>query len=188
MSCLVIERENLYQKAGFRSYLEYSVRLFEKLELAPQTLSDAKNIMAAYVDHYRGLSKHGFKLGRNAHKLRYLEEALQNHTDENEVYNRATNATFREFVDWARRSPAALPPPKPKITIKIDGGKIFIDGQNILNIPETIPEKVRESVTRDLAETFRIRASGNEPFIVETYGRGEQRAIDTFLKKYRAKK
>jgi hypothetical protein len=188
MSCLVIERENLYQKVGFRSYLEYSVSLFEKLELAPQTLSDAKNIMAAYVDHYKGLSKHGFKLGRNAHKLRYLEEALQNHTDENEVYNRAANATFRDFVDWARRSPAALPPPEPGVKIKIEGDKIFIDGKNILNIPDSVPMKVKESVARDLAETFRIRASGNEPFIVETYGRGEQRAIDTFLKKYRAKK
>jgi hypothetical protein len=144
--------------------------------------------MAAYVDHYKGLSKHGFKLSRNAHKLRYLEEALQNHTDENEVYNRATNATFREFVDWARRSFAALSPPEPKIAIKIEGDNIFINGKNILNIPDSVPVKVKESVARDLAETFRIRASGNEPFIVETYGRGEQRAIDTFLKKYRAKK
>jgi hypothetical protein len=188
MSCLVIERESLYQKAGFRSYLEYSASLFEKLEIAPQTLSDAKNIMAAYVDHYKGLSKHGFKLERNAHKLRYLEEALRNHADANEAYNRAATATFREFVDWARRSAAAPPPPEPGVTIKIEGDKIFIDGKNILNIPDSVPVKVKESVARDLAETFRIRASGNEPFIVETYGRGEQRAIETFLKKHRAKK
>jgi hypothetical protein len=188
MCCVVIDRENLYRAAGCRSYLEYSVRLFEKLDIASQTLSDAKIIMASYIDHYKGLSKQGFKLGRNAHKLRFLEEALRNHTDENEVYNRAANATFREFVAWARRSPAALPPPNPKITIKIEEGKVLIDGQNILNLPASIPEKVKENVTRDLAATFRIRASGNEPFIVETYGRGEQRAIETFLKKYRAKK
>jgi CRISPR/Cas system-associated endoribonuclease Cas2 len=188
LSCLIIERENLYRNAGCRSYLEYSGRLFEKLELAPQTLSDAKNIMAAYIDHYKELSKHGFKLGRNAHKLRFLEKALENHADENEVYSQITNATFREFVDWAQPTPAALPPPEPKIKIKIDGGKILIDGKNILNIPATVPEKIKESVTRDLTETFRIRASGNEPFIVETYDKGEQRAIDTFLKNYRAKK
>jgi hypothetical protein len=92
-------------------------------------------------------------------------------------------------VEWAKKpGRAALPSPEPKIRIRIDGGRILIDGQNILNIPDTVPEKVRESVTRDLAETFRIRASGNEPFIVETYGRGEQRAIDNFLKKHRAGK
>jgi hypothetical protein len=188
MSCVVIDREGLYRKAGYNSYLEYSERLFEKLDIARQTLSDAKIIVSAYIDHYKGLSKQGFQLGRNAHKLRFLDEALENHTDENEVYSRAANATFREFVDWARRSPAALPVPEPKISIKIEGGKILIDGQNILNIPASIPERIKESVTRDLAETFRIRASGNEPYIVDTYGRGEQRAIDTFLKKYRAKK
>jgi hypothetical protein len=189
LSCLIIEREDLYRKAGFRSYLEYSGRLFEKLEIAPQTLSDAKNIMGAYIDHYKGLSKHDFKLGRNAHKLRYLDEALANHTNADEVYNRAANATFREFVDWARRPPnTQLPPPEPKVTIKIDGGKILIDGKNILNIPDSVPENIRENVTRDLSETFRIRASGNEPFIVETYGKGEQRAIDSFLKKFRSMK
>jgi len=160
LSCLIIDREELYQKAGYRSYLEYSRRLFEKLEMAPQTLSDAKNIMAAYIDHHKGLLKHGFKLGRNAHKLRYLDDALANHTDANEVYDMVTNATFREFVDWARSSPnARLAAPEPKVTIKIDGGKVFIDGKNILNIPESVPAKVRENVTRDLAETFRIRAS-----------------------------
>ncbi len=189
LSCLIIEREGIYIEAGYRSYLEYSGRLFEKLEIAPQTLSDAKNIMAAYIDHFKGLSKHGFKLGRNAHKLRYLEEAIVNHGEPEQAYKKVSTATFRDFVDWAKKSEqAALPSPEPKIKIKIDGGSVFIDGQNILNIPDTVPEKVKENVTKDLTETFRIRASGNEPFIVETYDRSEQRAIDIFLKKYRAGK
>jgi hypothetical protein len=145
--------------------------------------------MAAYIDHYKGLEKYGFKLGRNAHKLRYLEEAIENHGSAEAAYQKVSTATFRDFVEWAKKpGRAALPSPEPKIRIRIDGGRIFIDGKNILNIPDTVPEKVRESVTRDLAETFRIRASGNEPFIVETYDRGEQRAIDNFLKKFRAGK
>jgi hypothetical protein len=138
---------------------------------------------------YKGLSKHGFKLGRNAHKLRYLEEAIANHGSAEKAYQKVSTATFRDFVEWAKKpGRAALPSPEPKIKIRIDGGRILIDGQNILNIPDTVPEKVRESITKDLAETFRIRASGNEPFIVETYDRGEQRAISSFLKKHRSKK
>jgi hypothetical protein len=188
LSCLVIEREGLYIEAGCRSYLEYSGRLFEKLEIAPQTLSDAKIIMGAYIDHYKGLSKHGFKLGRNAHKLRFLADALANHADADEVYERAARDTFREFADWARPK-AALPSPKePRTEVVLRDGGILIDGQNILNIPETVPETVRQTVARDLAETWRIRAAGNEPFIVETYDAGEQRAIRSFLKKYRAGK
>jgi hypothetical protein len=189
LSCLVIEREGIYIEAGYRSYLEYSGRLFEKLEIAPQTLSDAKNIMAAYIDHYAELAKHGFKLGRNAHKLRYLEEAIENHGEAGEAYKKISTATFREFVEWAKRPEQAVPQvSEPKIKIRIDGGMILIDGQNILNIPDTVPKKIKESVAKDLAETFRIRASGNEPYIVDTYGKGEQRAIDIFLKKHRSGK
>ncbi|MDR3130293.1 MAG: hypothetical protein LBU18_01970 [Treponema sp.] len=121
--------------------------------------------MAAYIDHYKGLSKHGFKLGRNAHKLRYLEEAIENHGNADKAYNKASTATFRDFVEWAKKpDQAALPPQEPKIKIKIDGGKILINGQNILNIPDTVPEKIKQNVTKDLVETFRIRVSGNEPF------------------------
>jgi hypothetical protein len=189
LSCLIIEREGIYIEAGYRSYLEYSGRLFEKLEIAPQTLSDAKNIMAAYIDHYKGLLKNGFKLGRNAHKLRYLEEAIENHGSAEKAYKKVSTATFREFVEWARKPRQTTPRSlEPKIKIKIDGGRILIDGKNILNMPDDVPEKVKECVARDLSETFRIRAVGNEPFIVETYDQGEQRAIDIFLKKYRSGK
>ncbi|MDR3130292.1 MAG: hypothetical protein LBU18_01965 [Treponema sp.] len=31
LSCIIIEREGIYIEAGYRSYLEYSGRLFEKL-------------------------------------------------------------------------------------------------------------------------------------------------------------
>jgi hypothetical protein len=43
-------------------------------------------------------------------------------------------------------------------------------------------------VKTDLEKTFSIREGGNEPYIVGTYDRGEQIAIDNFLKQYRAKK
>jgi hypothetical protein len=188
LSCVVIDRENIYRKAGFNSYLEYADHLFEKMDIARQTLSDAKIIMSTYIDHYKGLSKHGFQLNKNAHKLRFLESALENHTNEDEVYSRAANSTLREFKDWASSGVKKLPSPEPRIAIKIDGNKIMIDGKNMLNIPSSVPAKVKESIASDLAATFRIRATGNEPFIIETYGRGEQRAIENFIKKFRGKK
>jgi hypothetical protein len=145
LSCLIIEREDLYRKAGFRSYLEYSGRLFEKLEMPPQTLSDAKNIMGAYVDHYKGLAKHDFKLGRNAHKLRFLDEALANHTNADEVYSRAANATFREFVDWARMTrKKGLPPPMPRVKIK--DGKIYVEGKRYADLPDNMKKIIEEDI------------------------------------------
>jgi hypothetical protein len=187
LSCLIIERENLYRKAGFRSYLEYSGRLFEKLEMAPQTLSDAKNIMAAYIDHYKGLSKHDFKLGRNAHKLRFLDEAFANHSDENEIYEKAANATFKEFVDWARvNRKKALPPTMPRVMIK--DGKIYVEGRKY----EELPDNMKKTIEEDIGNIYAIRSGGNEPVVTPVYDQREARAlrksIDILLKQIREKK
>jgi hypothetical protein len=72
--------------------------------------------------------------------------------------------------------------------VKIEGDKLLIDGKNILNFPKDVSPKIRELVSGDLEKTFSIREGGNQPFIIDTYGRGEQVAVANFLKQYRAKK
>ncbi len=190
LACVIIDREQLYIDAGYRSYLDFVKVLYEETGLSPQSFSAAKIIVERYIDYNADLKKHGFTIDRNTNKLLYLEEALANHANKADVFKHIAQDKFVDFVAYSKTPDGrkALPSPEPKIRIKIDGGRILIDGKNILNIPDTVPENIRESVTRDLAETFRIRASGNEPFIVETYDRGEQRAIGIFLKKYRAGK
>jgi hypothetical protein len=189
IGCLIIEREGLYKAAGSTSYLEYAQkRLFPELNISDATLSDAKIIMETYIDNYKILSKSGFKLEGNAHKLKYLTQALANH-DEEEVLNRLNNDSFRGFSDWARRSNVArLPEPEPKVDIEIKGNRVFVNGKNILNFPRGLPKKTKDWISADLAKTFAIREGGGEPYITETYGRGEQIAIENFKKKYRAKK
>jgi hypothetical protein len=63
-----------------------------------------------------------------------------------------------------------------------------VNGKNILNFPKGLSNKTKGWISTDLAKTFAIRESGNEPYITETYGRGEQIALENFKKKYRAKK
>jgi hypothetical protein len=184
LTCLVVEREHIYKRAGYHSYLEYSQTLFEKLDMSVQSLSDAKIIMGAYIDHYRGLQKYNFRLERNAHKLRYIDEAISNHSDLDEVYNRAANSTFREFVDWAKMTKKkALPPPMPKVKIK--NGKIFVDGKKYEDLPETI----RKTIEQDFVDIYSIRSGGNEPVVVSTYDLREARllkkGIDSMLKQMR---
>jgi hypothetical protein len=69
----------------------------------------------------------------------------------------------------------SLPPPQPKI--KVERGKILVDGVNILNFPDTLPEPERETLGKYLAEVYTIRAAGNEPLVVETYGEREARTL-----------
>jgi hypothetical protein len=186
LTCLIIERENIYKKAGYHSYLEYSQTLLEKLQMSNQSLSDSKIIMGAYIDHYKGLQKHNFRLERNAHKLRYIDEAISNHSNLDEVYNRAANSTYREFVDWARFKKKDLPPPMPKVTIK--NGLIVIDGKKY----EDLPDVLKKTIEQDFTDIYMIRAEGNEPVVTPVYDQQEARAlrksIDTLLKQMRKKR
>jgi hypothetical protein len=187
LTCLIIERENIYKKAGYHSYIEYSQTLFDKLQMSNQSLSDAKIIMGAYLDHYKGLKKYNFRLERNAHKLRYIDEAISNHSDLEEVYNRAANSTYREFVDWARFSKKkALEPPMPKVRIK--GGKIVVDGKKY----EDLPDVLKKTIEQDFTDIYTIRSEGNEPVVTPVYDQREARivrkGIDGLLKKIRAKR
>jgi hypothetical protein len=190
IGALIIEREKLYRAAGYRSYIEYTQHLLHDLDIPVSTLSDDKIIMEKYIDFYKPLMKAGFSLEGNASKLRYLDAALENHGDEEEVFNRIAHDSLRVFRDWAQRRTLRPHKPEPDIRVaaEIRGNKLLIDGKNILNFPKDLPEKTRNMVRADLEKTFSIREGGNEPYIIDTYGRGEQTAINNFLKQYRAKK
>jgi hypothetical protein len=145
--------------------------------------------MEKFIDFHKPLTKAGFILEGNASKLRYLEAALENH-DEEEVFNRIAHDTLRGFIAWAQR-PNLIehkPEPETRVDVKIEGNKLLIDGKNILNFPKNISPKIKELVSEDLEKTFSIREGGNQPYIVETYGKGEQVSIENFLKKLRAKR
>jgi hypothetical protein len=189
IGCLIIEREKLYVKAGYASYFEYAQNLFDDAELPTSTLSAAKIVMEKFIDYNQQLKKVGFHLERNATKLLHLDEALKNH-DEEEVFKHIVEDTYKKFRDWAQRRTMIEHKPEKQVQVdaEIKGNKLLIAGKNILNFPKGLSSKIKEYVKDDLQKTFSIREGGNQPYILSTYGRGEQIAIDNFLKSSRAKK
>ena len=189
IGCIIIERERLFLKAGFRSYFEYAQFIFNDSELPTSTIGAAKIIMERYIDYNKQLKKAGFKLEGNSNKLLFIEEALKNH-DEDEVFQNIVEYTFRKFKDWAQRRIFIQHKPEKEIQVnaEIKGNKLLIDGKNILNFPKGLSKPIKELIKEDLQRTFSIREGGHEPYIISTYSRGEQIAIDNFLKGSRAKK
>jgi hypothetical protein len=189
--CLIIEQEELYKGSKFGwSYLRYVEHLTEKLNIPIATISEAKIMMEVYRDNFSKLKKAGFTIEKNASKLRYLPEALENH-DEEDVYKKIANSTFIEFRDWAQKKKLAhkvSPGPDLRVEAVIKGSNLYIDGKNILNFPRGTKTAVKEMIADDLCKTFSIRDGGGIPFITETYGKGEQIAIVNFIKKFRGKK
>jgi hypothetical protein len=191
MGCVIIDREALYADAGFHSYLDYAKHLYEETGLSPQSLSAAKIIIERFIDYNAELRKHGFSLEHNSNKLLYLENALENHGDRAEVFRRISGDTFRDFQAYAR-TPDDAPAPQRLPKIKVEEGKILVNGRNILNFPKDMPEKEKEALGEYLSEVYAIRASGNAPLVVETYDDNEARVlkkrIDALLKEIRSRK
>jgi len=191
LSCVIIERERLYENTEFGvSYLRYADHLFDELNIPNSTLSTSKTMVENYMLYHKQLAKAGFKLARNSNKLLYLPIALENHNEE-EVYNRIVNDTYKGFRDWAQRKNIARnhhPEPDIRVDAEIKGNKLLVDGKNILNFPKGLPKTVKELIKDDLQKTFSIREGGNQPYIMSTYGKGEQLALDNFLKQRRSEK
>ncbi|MDR2150150.1 MAG: hypothetical protein LBO67_04915 [Spirochaetaceae bacterium] len=190
LACVIIDREQLYIDAGYKSYLDFVKVLYEETGLSPQSFSAAKIIVERFIDHNSELKKYGFTIDRNTNKLLFLETALANHANKADVFKHIAQDKYVDFVAYSKTPDGqkVLPPPQPKI--KLEKGKILIDGINILNFPDTLPEPEKERLGKYLSEVYAIRAAGNEPLIVETYDEHEAKTlknrIASLLKRIRA--
>ena len=190
IACVIIDREALYAGTGYSSYLSYALSLSDLAGIPPQTLSDAKIIGEAFIDYFDRLKKVGFVPQGNAHKLRFLPRALENHPhNQDEVFRRVAKDSLAQFKEWAAAPETKEPATKePSVKIEVTDSKIAVDGRTVLNFPKGLPAKEKNMLASYLTSIYKIRAVGNEPFVVSTYDHGEQRAIMNFLKQYRQKR
>jgi len=192
LACVIIDREQLYIDAGYKSYLDFVRVLYEETGLSPQSFSAAKVIVERYIDYNTELKKAGFTIDRNTNKLLYLETALANHPNRESVFRHIADDKYVDFVEYAKTPSGKKKLPSPKPKIKVEKGEILIDGMAILNFPDTLPDEEKETLGKFLSEVYSIRAAGNEPLVIETYDKNEARAlkirVTNLLKDIRAEK
>jgi hypothetical protein len=177
LACVIIDREQLYIDAGYRSYLDFVKVLYEETGLSPQSFSAAKIIVERYIDYNSDLKKYGFIIDRNTNKLLHLESALANHTNKADVFKHIAQDKFVDFVVYSKTPDGqkALPQLQPKI--KIEKGGILVDGISILNFSDSLPKPEKEMLGKYLSEVYAIRAAGNEPIVIEAYDEREARTL-----------
>jgi hypothetical protein len=100
LACVIIDREQLYADAGYKSYMDFVKVLYEETGLSPQSFSAAKIIVERYIDYYAELKKHGFSIDRNTNKLLFLETALANHSNKEKVFEHIAQDKFVDFVAY----------------------------------------------------------------------------------------
>lgn len=186
-----IDKRALYIQAGYKSYLEYLDKAQDRLNMSRQTISDYKRIGETYIQYKNELQKAGFKEEGNLHKLRFLQRALERHRP-GEVFPRLTKDSLRKFIDYATVDSSdrsdSQPVPQYIPDIKITDHQIIVDGHNILRFTKDLDERAKKELAVYLKRIYEVRATGNTPYILDIYDQNEARAVESFLRRRRAKK
>jgi hypothetical protein len=184
MGLVKIERQKLYAKAGFKSYLEYAKYLFPTMKLSSSTLSEYKTIMGSYIKHYRALCREGFVIEGNYTKLRHLEEALENH-DKITVFHKITELNLRDFKKWAK-SKKQLPSPPAEVEDRARGiveKYIHIDGDRIGEFTKKADANIRAKFFEVLYQTFYNLENGFDSHVVAIKDMADKELIEDFMEK-----
>jgi len=174
----------LWRAAGYENLRAYRIDQAARLDMAAATVSNRRTVAEAYLANRKALAK--IPLEGNVQKLLFLETALRDH-ERREVFSHFRTDSYREFVAWA--VPAALPSPElPPVDFSIRAGAIFLNGDEVGQLAETLPTEERDFVSATLRAAYRARAGNCLAHVVPVYDTGEARAVDNFLKKLRASK
>ena len=119
-------------------------------------------------------------------KLRLLSDALRVHADKKEVMTHFKSDSFRDFREWVK--PAAPRVELPDVDLTIKDGRLMLDGEGIMAFSSDIPAEEKDFVGKVLRAAYRARRGACLAHVVPVYDEGEARAVDAFLKKYRASK
>lgn len=159
--------------------------------MSRQTMSDYKRIGETYIQYKSDLQRVGFQEEGNLHKLRYLQRALERHRP-GDVFPRLVKDSLRKFIDYASGRPSERsdkkPVPQYVPDIKITDRQIMVDGRNILRFPKDLEERLKEELISYLKQIYQVRATGNQPYILNVYDKDEAQAVERFLRRRRMRK
>jgi hypothetical protein len=184
LAILKIEREALFIQGGYKTSAQYFREADQRLNMPRQTISQRRQIADAYLQYRKKLSR--FNLSGHVSKLRYLPRAADLHGEEDAI-SRFKRDSARAFIDYAtsnREYKSELPP----ISVAIARGIVAIDGRPVVTVDDTLEEGERTFVVDLLRDAYQARKGGLIPWIVPVYDKGEGRAVNNFLKKFRAEK
>jgi hypothetical protein len=177
-----VEREGLWAQAGFTSLWEYRRASSGRLNMAYSTVSTRRRIAEAWLDYKKLLQ--GIDLSGQVSKLRVFSQAVKRHGE------KATLQHFKKdnYQDFHR---FALPRPKtdqlPDVDVSVKEGTLYIEGTEALTVSDDLDKPEIAFIVGVLKSAYRARLGNLLPHVVAVYDKGEARAVDNFLKKYRAK-
>lgn len=178
-----IEREGLWRQGGYETLRAYRIAQRDRLGMPSSTITFRRRVAEAYLDHRKLLAR--IDLAGNVSKLRFLSQALARH-ERREVLAHFKADSLRDFKDWV--APREEAPSLPDADLKIRDGKILLDGEPLMALEPELPAEEQDFVAGVLRAAYRARRGDCLAHVVAVYDEGEARAVENFLKKFRAAK
>jgi hypothetical protein len=179
-----IERDGLWNQAGFSNLRAYRIEQSARLGLPAATISRRRRVAEAWLSFKKQLSR--VQLEGNISKLEYFQAAMDRHQDTRLVVEHFRKDTYDEFVAFAR--PDLVKPELPAVGIDWTDDGLVVSGRAAFTWAADLPAEDREWLQGIATAAFQARAGGNLAHVVSVYDKGEARAVDNFLKKLRAEK
>lgn len=179
-----IELEGLWQEAGYANLRAYRVDQADRLGLPLSTISNRRKVGEAWMRWGKAIGR--FKMTGHVRKLLFLNAAMENHRSQEKVLEHFKKDSSREFEAWARGSKRIAGEGLPDVDVSIQGNTLLLDGEEVLEMEEGLPDEEKAFLSSVLRDAYRARAGKCIPHVVPVYDKGEARAIDNFLKKRRA--
>lgn len=177
-----IEREGLWQQAGFRSLRDYQKDQAKRLNMPGPTISSRRRIGEAWIQYRKDLAE--FPLQGHVAKLRFFGQAMKLHQKKTLVLKHFREDSFRDFVRFSRPERPEL----QEVASSLRAGVLYIDDSPVARVDAGLSEEERAFIETVLRRAYTARRGNLVPHIVPVYDKGEARAVDNFLKKYRSGK
>ena len=179
-----IESEGLWLQAGFPNLRSYRIAQTERLDMPHGTITLRRRTAETWLKYRKQLSK--VSLTGKVSSLAHFEEGVGRHGFK-ETLEAFKKMNYREFQAWA--APRELEDDSlVPVEMSIRKRDLVIDGMTIATFAEGIPEAEKEFLASFLRDGYTARKGNYLPHVVPVYDKGEARAVDTFLKKFRAQK
>lgn len=180
---LKIEREGLYREAGYESERAYQADLPTRLKMARSTISERRKMADAWLTYRKNLAR--THLEGHVNKLIFLDRAV-GRVGQADAMAAFRSMSYRDFREYARgpRREAVL----SDVSFSMDGDDLLLDGDPLLSLADGLDEGEAAFIVSTLKAAYRARKGNLIAHVVAVYDPGEARAVDNFLKKFRAGK
>lgn len=183
----LIYDKGLYQQSGL-AWNDYLKESKSRLNMDSRDIAESLASARFFMKHHKELERAKWNPVGSARKLARAELAVELSGSVKETIQHLAHDTWAEFNEWysSFKEIKQLPQSdKLRDDIVIKNGKVFVDGNQIVDVNKNLPQKEQDYIKEYLATAYNILKQGYEPAIIAVYDKKEAKRLERLRDKDR---